>query len=255
MDTKQRQHLAALRQVYERRLNILQKQVAAFGLYAPPHILTEIEDVSQKIADIDLQFSNLNLTQQQSSERKLMTILFLSSDPTDASRLRLSEELREIQEKLQLAKMRDQFNLHQRMSLRPTDISQALLDIQPQVVHFSGHGTLGGGLCVEDNMGNVQLVDTEALASLFQQFRNQITCVILNSCYSELQAKAIARYIPYVIGMNDVIDDRASIAFAVGFYQALGAGRKIEDAFEFGSIQIRLRGLSDYVTPILIPRI
>jgi hypothetical protein len=184
-----------------------------------------------------------------------MTILFLSSDPTDASRLRLSEELREIQEKLQLAKMRDQFNLHQRMSLRPTDISQALLDIQPQVVHFSGHGTLGGGLCVEDNMGNVQLVDTEALASLFQQFRNQITCVILNSCYSELQAKAIARYIPYVIGMNDVIDDRASIAFAVGFYQALGAGRKIEDAFEFGSIQIRLRGLSDYVTPILIPRI
>jgi uncharacterized protein YebE (UPF0316 family) len=104
-------------------------------------------------------------------------------------------------------------------------------------------------------MGNVQLVDTEALASLFQQFRNQITCVILNSCYSELQAKAIARYIPYVIGMNDVIDDRASIAFAVGFYQALGAGRKIEDAFEFGSIQIRLRGLSDYVTPILIPRI
>jgi hypothetical protein len=31
-----------------------------------------------------------------------ISILFLSADPTDASRLRLGEELREIQEKLQL---------------------------------------------------------------------------------------------------------------------------------------------------------
>jgi hypothetical protein len=38
--------------------------------------------------------------------------LFLAADPTDASRLRLGEEAREIQQKLQLAKFRERFELH-----------------------------------------------------------------------------------------------------------------------------------------------
>ena len=79
----------------------------------------------------------------------MISILFLTADPTNASRLRLGEELREIQERLQLSKSRDQFTLHQRMSVRPMDISQALLDVNPQIVHFSGHGTSAGELCVE----------------------------------------------------------------------------------------------------------
>lgn len=75
-----------------------------------------------------------------------ISILFLAADPTDKSRLRLGEESREIQEKLQLAKQRDKFKLEQRMSVRSADISQVLLDIQPQIVHFSGHGKATGDI-------------------------------------------------------------------------------------------------------------
>jgi hypothetical protein len=39
--------------------------------------------------------------------------------------------------------------------------------------------------------------------------------VVLNGCYFEAQAKAIGQHIPYVIGMNQAIGDRAAIAFAV----------------------------------------
>jgi hypothetical protein len=53
----------------------------------------------------------------------MIVILFVTADPTNASRLRLSEELREVQEKLQLSKWRDRFILQQRMSVRPTDIT------------------------------------------------------------------------------------------------------------------------------------
>jgi hypothetical protein len=35
---------------------------------------------------------------------------------------------------------------------------------------------------------------------------------------SQVQAEAIAQYIPYVIGMNQAIGDKAAIEFAVGFY-------------------------------------
>lgn len=181
-----------------------------------------------------------------------IVILFLASDPTDASRLRVDEELREIQEKLQLSKLRDCFDLQQRMSVRPADITQALLDVKPQVVHFAGHGTPMGELCFEDQIGETHPIQPDALGALFEQFADQVNCVVLNACYSEIQANAIAKHIDYVIGMNQAIDDKAGISFAIGFYQALGAGRKTDEAYEFGCVQIGLQqGITGHLRPVL----
>lgn len=182
----------------------------------------------------------------------MISILFLTADPSDASRLRLGEEFREIQEKLQLSKSRDTFSLDIRMSVRPTDISQALLDIAPSIVHFSGHGASSGEICLENNVGEMHPIQPDALADLFEHFAAQLNCVVLNACYSVTQAKAIAKHIRYVIGMNQAIDDTASIAFAIGFYQALGAGRTIDEAFKFGCVQIRLQNIPEHLTPVLI---
>ncbi len=182
----------------------------------------------------------------------MISILFLAAEPADAARLRLGEELREIQ--LQLARPRTLFKLEPRMSVRPTDISQAMLDVQPQIVHFCGHGTATGMLCFENQVGETHPIQPDALAALFEQFAHQVNCVLLNACYSEAQAKAIAKHIEYVIGMNQAIGDRAAIAFAVGFYQALGAGRTVEDAYKLGCVQIRLQGIPEHLTPVLIKR-
>lgn len=182
----------------------------------------------------------------------MISILFLAADPTDASRLRLGEEVREIQEKLQLSKSRDQFILHQRMSVRPMDISQALLDVSPQIVHFSGHGTSAGALCVENRAGQIHPISPEALGALFEIFAGEVNCVILNACYSAVQAQAISKHIRYVIGMSQAIGDKAAIAFSIGFYQALGAGRSIEEAYKLGCVQIRLENIPEHLTPVLI---
>ncbi|MCL4301168.1 MAG: CHAT domain-containing protein [Anaerolineae bacterium] len=184
-------------------------------------------------------------------ETIMISVLFLAADPTNASRLRLGEELREIQEKLQLSKSRDQITLHQRMSVRPADISQALLDIEPQIVHFSGHGTSTGALCFEDQEGQTHFVQPDAIAALFEQFAHQVNCVVLNACFSDVQAEAIAQHIEYVIGMNQAIGDKAAIAFAIGFYQALGAGRTVEEAYKLGCVQIQLQGIPEHLTPVL----
>ncbi|MEH1949733.1 MAG: CHAT domain-containing protein [Nostoc sp.] len=178
-------------------------------------------------------------------------ILFLAADPSNATRLRLGQELRDIREKLQLAKERDRFILDSRESVRPGDISQAIFDVEPQIVHFSGHGTSTGELCFEDLLGKYQPVKPDALAALFELVADQINCVVLNACYSEAQAKAIAQHIPFVIGMNKAIGDQAAIAFAVGFYKALAARRTIDQAYKFGCVEIRLQGIAEHLTPIL----
>ncbi|MEH2026501.1 TIR domain-containing protein [Nostoc sp.] len=182
------------------------------------------------------------------------SILFLAANPKDTTRLRVDQELRDIGEGLQRAQKRDQFQLEQRLAVRPRDIQRAMLDISPQIIHFSGHGTGEQGLVFEDEIGNTKLVDGEALAGLFKLFADQIRCVVLNGCYSEVQAKAIANHVDYVIGMNQAIGDRAAIEFAVGFYDAIGAGRPIEFAYKLGCAAIGMAGIAEHLTPVLLKK-
>ncbi|NER97747.1 MAG: CHAT domain-containing protein [Symploca sp. SIO1B1] len=182
-------------------------------------------------------------------------ILFLAADPSDAARLRLQQEYRDIEEKLKLSEQRG-FLLELRLAVRTKDIIQILLDTKPQIVHFSGHGQQSGNLCFEDEIGKSKPVEPEALGSLFKLLAkaNQVNCVILNACYSEKQAHEIVKYIPFVIGMNRSISDKAAIAFAVGFYSALGAQESVEEAYEYGCAQIRLEGCPEHLTPVFLTK-
>ncbi len=181
---------------------------------------------------------------------KVISVLFLAADPSDASRIRVGEEFREIREKLQLARYRERFDLHVRISVRPEDISQAMLDVKPDIVHFSGHGTKTGEIYFENRSGFIQPVSPEAIADLLSVF--SVNCVILNACYSERQIQAIAKIVPYVIGMKQAIRDSAAIAFSIGFYQALGDGLSIEKAYKLGCAQIRLQGIEEHLVPVLL---
>ncbi|BBD66757.1 hypothetical protein NIES4072_59680 [Nostoc commune NIES-4072] len=181
----------------------------------------------------------------------VQTILILAANPQGTKPLRLDEEVREIDAGLQRAKQREQFVLEQKWAVRPRDIQRAMLDNNPSIVHFSGHGTGDEGLVFEDEIGSAKLVDGEALAGLFELFAEQVECVVLNGCYSEVQALAIAQQINYVIGMKKAIGDKAAIEFAVGFYDALGAGRSVEFAHKLGCAAIRLAGIPEQLTPVL----
>ncbi|MDZ7950490.1 CHAT domain-containing protein [Nostoc sp. DedQUE09] len=181
-------------------------------------------------------------------------ILLLSANPKNTDKLRLDEEVREIQTALRQAKNRAQFEILTELALRVDDLHRVLLEHEPAIVHFSGHGAGNHGLALENNSGQMQLVSTESLARLFGLFQDKIECVLLNACYSETQALAIHQHIDYVIGMNQTIGDKAAIKFAIGFYNALGASRPYEDCFEFGCTSVDLQGIPESQTPILKAR-
>lgn len=199
----------------------------------------------------DYSSNNTDIKAEITSASATRKILILAANPKTTSPLRLDEEIREIKAGLQRSKKREEFEIEQHWAVRVRDVYRTLLDTKPQIVHFSGHGAGDEGLALEDETGNVQFADTEALAGLFELFANQVECVVLNACYSEVQAKAIVRHIPYVIGMNKAIGDKAAIEFAVGFYDALGAGESVEFAYQLGCNAIRLAGIAEHLTPIL----
>lgn len=191
-----------------------------------------------------------NLASSEANNSPAKTILILAANPRNTTNLRLGEEVREIDAGLQRAKKRELFKLEQCWAVRVDDVYQALLKFKPQFVHFSGHGE-GSGLILESDTGMFKLVETEALAKLFGLFANDIECVVLNACYSEAQAEDIVKHIPYVIGMNKQIGDKAAIKFATGFYSALSSGKSVEFAYELGCNVIQLDGIDEHLTPVI----
>lgn len=179
------------------------------------------------------------------------TILFLAPDPSDTDRLRLGREARKIQEKIQMSSMRELFHLELCFAVKPEDISQAILDVKPSIIHFSGHGSGFGDLFFEDETGHSKPVSSEALGQLFALHADHVKCIVLNACYSAVQLETIAEKIDYVIGMKEGIGDDEAIAFAAGFYQALGAGEKVEDAYQHGCVQMQLEGFPGSKTLML----
>jgi hypothetical protein len=181
--------------------------------------------------------------------RSIKKILVLSANPVNTSKLRLDEEVREIQSALERSRHREEFELIPRLAVRIDDLRRALLDHEPEVVHFSGHGDETDGITLEDNSGHAQLVSTESLSNLFKLFKDTVECVLLNACYSETQAEAIYQHINCVIGMKHAITDKAAIHFSKAFYDALGAGKSYKDAFDFGCNNIDLNSIPEFLTP------
>jgi hypothetical protein len=181
----------------------------------------------------------------------MKTILVLSANPEGTAVLELAREVLDIRKALGRSKLQDDFELVHRAEVQWKDFRRAIDDLQPEIVHFSGHGTGKMGIQVEEEDRTVRVVSADALARMFKSFPC-VKCVVLNACYSEEQAIAIHRHVPYVVGMSLSIGDRAAREFAEAFYDGLFAGRGYREAFELG-----LSGMANDVevwTPVLLRR-
>ncbi|MCP4400020.1 MAG: CHAT domain-containing protein [bacterium] len=184
-------------------------------------------------------------------QKKTILILLLNSRNT--SRLRLDEEARRIQESL---KHSDKFIIELAWVTRIRDLRREILVHEPTIVHFCGYGE-EEGLIVEDEFGEAIVINPGVLANLFELFKDrveQVRCVLLSACYSEEQARALTKHVEYVIGMNKAISDKATIKFDVGFYDALGAGSSIEEAFQSGCSNIPHNIFLGYLIPFILKR-
>ncbi|MEM9904534.1 MAG: AAA-like domain-containing protein [Cyanobacteria bacterium P01_D01_bin.44] len=182
----------------------------------------------------------------------MKTILILAANPKGTTQLRLDKEVREIEEGLRRSEKRECFILKSRWATRPLDMQRAILEEKPQIVHFSGHGVGDEGIVLEDNRGKPKLVTGNALAKLFKLVSDQVECVLLNACHSQKQAEAIAEHIDAVIGMSQAVGDQTAQQFAIGFYDALGAGRDLDFAHEWGCTAIEMEGLDESLIPVML---
>ena len=163
-------------------------------------------------------------------------ILFLAANPDNADTLLAGDELRQIEAALQHTR----FEVIAKPAAHLGDLRSLLRQYKPQIVHFSGHGSAYGELMFVDDQGNSQSATVSALATLFKLFNEHLRCVVLNACYSDQQATAIAAEIDCVLGFEAAIRDDAARAFLRAFYSTLAAGESIAVAKAHGINEVEL---------------
>jgi len=177
-----------------------------------------------------------------------LKILMLTANPAGTTKLNLDKEYSRIAEKIQHKK--DAFDLTVQRAVDKTAFRETTENVRPDILHFAGHGEEGGeygGIIVQNEDRNGQVMITpDGLDALFEYFKGEgidLKTVVLNACYSQEQAEAIAKHVPYVIGTTVEIGDALAIAFSVGFYFKLAeSDRNIEKAFKSGRVAAQMEG-------------
>ncbi len=158
-------------------------------------------------------------------------VLFIAASPEDESPLRLDKEVREIQKRMRETEYRDSVEFDYRLATQTSDLMQALNEVRPHVVHFSGHGSQEA-LIFEDSDGRAKPLYIEDLAQLLRITSDRIRLAIFNSCHSADTARVACDYVPLAIGMNQPVNDTFAQVFAGQLYNSIGFGRSLQEAFD-----------------------
>ncbi|MCP4130002.1 MAG: tetratricopeptide repeat protein [bacterium] len=126
-----------------------------------------------------------------------------------------------------------------------TEIELWLNEYQHDILILSAHGSVSGGLRLEDELGDGAAVSGMELALKLKSLKNKPLIVILSACFSgnadiQVDLASPARTIfencevPCVIGMKKEISNFAAIDFNKGFIDSLMEGDSAKAAFEMG---------------------
>lgn len=213
----------------------------------------KMRDINNSIDRYEYEQRQIKLTIQEMQKiPKTITVLFLASNPSEVSQLQLGEEARDIQEKIRMSQHRDSVKFETRWAVRPSDIIQAINELNPTIIHFSGHGAESSGeLVLQNPDGTVKLITREAISQTISTVSDQVRLVFFNTCFSFTQAEAVVNYIEAAIGMSDSIGDIAARVFATQFYSSLGFGLTLDLAFRQAKAALMLEGIPEELTPIL----
>lgn len=181
-------------------------------------------------------------------------ILFLAANPRDMDPLALTRECAEIQRELARVTAGGTLRFEARWTVSVDDAMHHMTELDPVIVHLSGHGGTGAAVVLEDDRGDRQPVTARALAMMILAAGRHARAVVVNACFGLTDVAALRAVVDCVIGCDGPIGDAAARAFAVRFYAALAAGRSIGNAVAQGTATLVARQLADSVLPRCVTR-
>ncbi|MGB3655853.1 MAG: hypothetical protein WBA41_32215 [Rivularia sp. (in: cyanobacteria)] len=174
------------------------------------NLILKINYKDEKILHDDC-LNKLNIYNQNEQKYKLLTLEGLNTKG-----INFEEEVDNIISKTNKNKLIEYEIGEHTIAKNSSQVREAISN-NYQICHVFGHGNNGFILTEKERIKPEQL-------EAWLKFQNNYQCFIFNICCSEIIAKQISKYVDYVIGMSQAINDDVAIKFAKGFYLGLKNG-------------------------------
>lgn len=168
-----------------------------------------------KVVFVEGVYNEYNYHEERKPKQPKIKLLFVGSTPKDLPHLRIDKEVKKIQNSLK------ESNIICDILLAATinDFSDRVLEKSPNIIHFSGHGN-AEGLYFETESGYSDIIPTNSILGFIDQIKENVFCIVLNSCFSNAQGQHIANIVPYVISVKSAFSDETAIGYSTFFYKA-----------------------------------
>jgi hypothetical protein len=141
----------------------------------------------------------------------------------------------------------DRTHRHHRGRLRVADtihdvtldeLIAGILRNQPQVVHFGGHGVDRELLLLSPD-GSTANLSSHDLRRVLSNLPGRLRLLVLTACHSHSMAADLTQggVVDYAVGVKGKISDEDAQDFARAFYECLGNGLPIKNAFELAGVR------------------
>lgn len=177
-------------------------------------------------------------------------LLALLSNPDGKVKLRMDIEMKSINARIS-PQVNHDFYCRQVANITIDELPGLLIAEKPEMLHFSGHGNQQQ-LCFENRQGQPHNISHEALTEIFAETGRFLNCLLINACNSLKLASMIKKYVPYVIGFPDFIEDELATAFSQTFYETLSQGLTVPSCFRLAKAVIMTEITEDRLPELLI---
>src|SRR6266481_4894106 len=163
-----------------------------------------------------------------------LKILFVSANSVPGAPLKVEDEYKEVLKVLPSKR----WDIRHNPSATLKEVMDQIKSYQPDIVHFSAHGSPSEKIVLNNHVGKPKPVSTKALEQLFKIMKGNVRLVVMNSCYSARQAGAIAKLVDCVCGVKLKLVDDIAIMFSQQFYEALIEGESVASAYDRAMILV-----------------
>ena len=119
----------------------------------------KIAGIYKRVSTLDQKREGFSLPEQEEKLREfckfkgyeIYKVYADDGNSVQQQKLKLEKEAREIHESIQKSLKRDSISFETRWATRVTDLLQFINEVNPTILHFSGHGTSDGKLVFQDN--------------------------------------------------------------------------------------------------------
>jgi hypothetical protein len=180
-----------------------------------------------------------------------MKILYIASNPDDASPLQIEKEANLLREKLDAITTSEPLDLRVYASLDVATLPEVIARAAPDVLHFAAHGEGDGIVLAHQDRGTV-LLDGHKLAKLLAAVSVRPKLVVVNACRSTAMAEALCRAADFTIGIDAPISNVGARTMAANLYQRLAASASLHDAFSAAATMLEVID-EDQARAVLFP--